>query len=255
MSEDKFTKFDIIFSVNKNIKCLDTRKDNKFKLRNNKIYFENNHIDKKIDTDVISVYKSSFTITTDDDSLMFGINNLDETINDNGYFLVKTKFIDNNKINFYKNNVTLNISSKIKNTKFYVIDSNNKMYEIPLVYNELCREESCINRKHQTYVNSNLGQEINLYQFPNLTNEVICSKAKVYRIRKQIQQQNLYSRMRLYPHLFPIISKVQNLNLTMAQKRAYSNMWWRQFGTSQALPVNDNFGGFNLVGSDVRYTS
>ena len=57
MSEENFTKFDIIFSVNKNIKCLDTRKDNKFKLRNGKIYFENNHIDKKIDTDVISVYK------------------------------------------------------------------------------------------------------------------------------------------------------------------------------------------------------
>ena len=61
--------------------------------------------------------------------------------------------------------------------------------------------------------------------------------------------------MRLYPHRFPIISKVKNLNLTYAQKRAYSNMWWRQFGTSQALPVNDNFGGFYLVGSEVPYTN
>ena len=32
-------------------------------------------------------------------------------------------------------------------------------------------------------------------------------------------------------------------------------MWWRQFGTSQALPVNDNFGGFYLVGSEVGYTN
>ena len=61
--------------------------------------------------------------------------------------------------------------------------------------------------------------------------------------------------MRLYPERFPIISSVKNKNLTLAQQRAYSNLWWKQFGTSQCLPVNNNWGGFYLVGSDVPYTN
>ncbi|MBT3407225.1 hypothetical protein HN415_00935 [Candidatus Woesearchaeota archaeon] len=69
------------------------------------------------------------------------------------------------------------------------------------------------------------------------------------------KQQNLYAMMRRFPEKFPIISSVKQINLTLAQQRQYSNMWYRQFGTSQALPVNDNFGGFYLVGSDVPYTN
>ena len=61
--------------------------------------------------------------------------------------------------------------------------------------------------------------------------------------------------MRRYPAKFPIISSVKNMYLTLAQQRQYSNMWWRQFGTSQALPVNDNFGGFFLPGSDVPFVN
>jgi hypothetical protein len=61
--------------------------------------------------------------------------------------------------------------------------------------------------------------------------------------------------MRRKPELFPITTYVQNMNLTPAEKRQYSNMWYRQFGTSQALPVNDNWGGFYLPGSEVPYTN
>ena len=45
------------------------------------------------------------------------------------------------------------------------------------------------------------------------------------------------------------------MNLTPGQQRAYSNLWWRQFGTSQALPANDDWGGFYCPGSDVPYTN
>jgi len=68
-------------------------------------------------------------------------------------------------------------------------------------------------------------------------------------------QQNLYALMRRYPNRFPIISSTQNIGLNEGQQRAYSNLWYRQFGTSQALPVNDNFGGFYLIGSNVPYTN
>ena len=70
-----------------------------------------------------------------------------------------------------------------------------------------------------------------------------------------INQQNLYALMRRKPELFPIISWVKNMNLTPGEQRAYSNLWYRQFGTSQARPANDNWGGFYLPGSEVPYTN
>jgi hypothetical protein len=61
--------------------------------------------------------------------------------------------------------------------------------------------------------------------------------------------------MRRFPEKFPIIPAVKGLNLTIPQQRQYSNNWYRQFGTSQALPVNDVWGGFYVVGSEVPYTN
>ena len=68
-------------------------------------------------------------------------------------------------------------------------------------------------------------------------------------------QQDLYANMRRQPEKYPIISWVKNMNLTPAEQRQYSNLWYRQFGTSQALPVNDNWGGFFIAGSEVHYTN
>ena len=251
----KKSKLDMLFTVHNNIKCLDTNKDNKFKIRDNKIYFENNHIDKKINTTMISMFKGTFKFTTDDDTLVFGIDNLNNKINDTGYMYAKSKVINNKEIKFYKINLDIEVNNVVPNTKFYVLDSSDKIYEIPLTYNESCKPENCASKKYQSYAFNNFGKVLDLALLNNLSNELICSKSNSYRIKKLNHQQNLYTMMRLYPNKFPIISKVQNLNLTYAQKRAYSNMWWRQFGTSQALPVNDNFGGFYLVGSEVGYTN
>ena len=77
-----------------------------------------------------------------------------------------------------------------------------------------------------------------------------------YNFQKYVlNQQDLYAKMRHHPELFPIISSVKGLRLTPGQQRAYSNLWYRQFGTSQALPVNDNWGGFYVVGSEVPFTN
>ncbi len=251
----KKSKLDMLFTVHNNIKCLDTNKDNKFRIRDNKIYFENNHIDKKINITMISMFKGTFKFTTDDDTLAFGIDNLSNQINDSGYMFVKSKVINDKIIKFYKINLEIEVNSVVADTKFYVLDSSDNIYEIPLIYNESCKLENCALKKYQSYALNDFGKVVISYTLNNLTKDLICSKSNVYRIKKLNYQQNLYTSMRLYPHRFPIISKVKNLNLTYAQKRAYSNMWWRQFGTSQALPVNDNFGGFYLVGSEVPYTN
>ena len=82
-----------------------------------------------------------------------------------------------------------------------------------------------------------------------------CKKNDYNFQKKILDQQNLYTLMRRKPELFPIINLFKNTNLSIQQQRAYSNMWYRQFGTSQSLPVNDNWGGFALVGSEVPYTN
>jgi hypothetical protein len=121
------------------------------------------------------------------------------------------------------------------------INNNSKRY---------CYEKSkCYT--FQSYNRINLGEEIKIC-FPKNQN------ANTYSFQNNsyiMKQQQIYTLMRNKPELFPIISSVQNMNLSPNHKRMYSNLWYKQFGTSQALPVNDNWGGFYVVGSDVPYTN
>ena len=255
MSNPFFSKFDMIFTVKNNIKSLDNNKNNIFKIRKNKIYFMNNFINKNIDTTMIGVYKNKFVISTDDNSLLFGVKDNDNNLNTNGPYFIKSQNIDGESINLYKSQIEINITGIIKNTIFYVIDSNDKIYQMPLIYNELCKNQLCSNFKYQSYNKKVFAKEINLPIMSNLSNKINCSYSNVFRIRKLNYQQNLYTMMRLNPEKFPIISSVKNMNLSLPQQRAYSNMWWKQYGTSQSLPVNDVWGGFYLPGSDVPYTN
>ncbi len=101
----------------------------------------------------------------------------------------------------------------------------------------------------------NLGQVITvatpIYCFQNRNCCINQGKFQQY----VANQQNLYAEMRRFPERFPIIPSTGDINYTPQQQRAYSNNWYRQFGTSQALPANDNWGGFYVVGSEVPYTN
>jgi len=70
-----------------------------------------------------------------------------------------------------------------------------------------------------------------------------------------LNQQDTYALMRRFPEKFPLIPSSQYLCYTPQQQRYVSNRWYRQFGTSQALPANDNWGGFYIAGSEVPYTN
>ena len=255
MSNLRTSKLDMLYTVNNNIKCLKLIKVNKFRLKNDKIYFENNDINQNLDTTQIGMFIGTFNFNSDDPNLIFGINNLNNKITENGLGYVKTKNINNVMINFYSNNLNIKVDTNVGNTVFYVLDAVDTLYEIPLIFNENCARSKCIKSVYQTYSRKAFAKQIPIYTLNNLTQQLICSKSNVYRLRKLNHQQNLYAMMRRFPEKFPIISSVKNMNLTLAQQRQYSNMWWRQFGTSQALPVNDNFGGFFLPGSDVPFVN
>jgi hypothetical protein len=113
----------------------------------------------------------------------------------------------------------------------------------------------CSNKKFQSYDSFTFGQNITIKSPISCRLQNICNKNEYNYQKYVLNQQNLYAMMRHHPEKFPIISSVKDINLKPNQQRAYSNLWYRQFGTSQALPVNDNFGGFYLVGSEVPYTN
>jgi len=116
-------------------------------------------------------------------------------------------------------------------------------------------ELKCSKHKFQSYNPATFGKDI------TIATPISCKVTKLcninqYKFNKYVlSQQNLYAKMRHQPELFPIIPWVKNMNLKPWEQRKYSNLWYRQFGTSQALPVNDDWGGFYLVGSEVPYTN
>jgi hypothetical protein len=112
---------------------------------------------------------------------------------------------------------------------------------------------SCI--KFQSYNAATFGRLVNTCSPISCLVQNNCNKNQRQFQQYVLNQQNLYARMRRFPEQFPLIPWVANMNLTPGQQRAYSNLWYRQFGTSNALPVNDDWGGFYLPGSDVPYTN
>jgi hypothetical protein len=113
----------------------------------------------------------------------------------------------------------------------------------------------CTKQKIQSYSMSTFGQDITV-KFPiQCKLQQGCNLNQINYQKYVLRQQNLYAVMRRYPERFPIISWVKEMNLTIGEQRAYSNLWYRRLGTSQSLPVNDNFGGFALNGSETPYTN
>lgn len=120
--------------------------------------------------------------------------------------------------------------------------------------NRCVKEKKCACKRFQSYNAPTFGENIKICTPISCNVQKICNKNE-YQFRQYVSnQQNLYALMRRRPELFPIISSVKEINLSLPQQRAYSNLWYRQFGTSQALPANDNWGGFYLQGSDVPFT-
>ena len=65
----------------------------------------------------------------------------------------------------------------------------------------------------------------NIAQLPiPLWNRILCQNNQNAKLRKVIRQQDLYALMRRRPELFPITSYVQQMNLSLADQRRYSNL-------------------------------
>jgi hypothetical protein len=117
------------------------------------------------------------------------------------------------------------------------------------------KELYCTKQKFQSYNAATFGQVIPVKGPISCKLQQGCNLNQINYQKYVLAQQNLYAVMRRYPERFPIISWVKEMNLTPGEQRAYSNLWYRQFATSQALPSNDNWGGFYLPGSETSYTN
>jgi len=121
--------------------------------------------------------------------------------------------------------------------------------------NKQCAKKMCTTYRFQSYGPIGFGNVETKKGPTSCGVQQNCNKADLNFQRYVINQQNLYALMRRFPERFPLISWTSMNGLTPGQQRQYSNNWYRQFGTSQALPANDNWGGFYLVGSEVPYTN
>lgn len=116
-------------------------------------------------------------------------------------------------------------------------------------------KKKCSSHKFQSYGPLTFGENITITSPISCNIQAICSKNQYKFSQYVLNQQNTYALMRRRPELFGLIPWVKDMNLTPAEQKQYSILWYRQFGTSQALPVNDNWGGFYLAGSEVPYTN
>ena len=118
-----------------------------------------------------------------------------------------------------------------------------------------CGTLDCAVNKFQSYNAINFGKTIQI-KSPITCNINKLNLISQYNYQKYVlSQQNLYALMRRFPEKFPIIPSVKGLNLTIGEQKQYSNNWYRQFSTSQSMPVNDVWGGTYIPGSDVPYTN
>ena len=128
-------------------------------------------------------------------------------------------------------------------------------------YKNIYKKKNCVNTKNcsctkfQSYDAATFGQNVKICTPISCLVQLNCNNDN-YRFQQYVNnQQNLYARMRRFPEQFPIISWVKDMNLNIYEQRAYSNMFYRRLGTSQSLPVNDDWGGFALTGSETPYTN
>ncbi len=112
-------------------------------------------------------------------------------------------------------------------------------------------------RNCRTFQNYNNYATTQQYILPNVCRQNNCIQAQRCAFETaQYNQQRIYTLMTRQPELFPIVSTTQCVGLNDAQKRQYSNMWWRRLGSQMTTGANwHGFGATAITGSEVPYTS
>ncbi len=156
-----------------------------------------------------------------------------------------------------KNSVRKQKELQLKSQKSYF---GNKKQLTPFQLKQ-AKQKLCQNWYFQSYENFNQNQKTSL---PNVCvmNDIVqaqqCQQQKAYN-----RSQNLLHQYRVNPQNYPLTSWTYKNGLTKQQQRQYSNMWYRQIGTSNACgsvqpgypySVINNWPGSYLVGSNVTYT-
>jgi hypothetical protein len=166
-----------------------------------------------------------------------------------------SEYVNGINVSFYTGTITINVKNNFQFMSVYFLNKGYLGGEKRFVFTQLCSAMKCGCDTFQSYNTPTFGKDIKLCNLLPLWNRILCQNNQNAKLRKIIRQQDLYALMRRRPELFPITTYVQQMNLSLADQRRYSNLWYRQFGTSQALPVNDVWGGFYVVGSEVPYTN
>lgn len=223
----------------------------------NQVLFKENkfYLNEINDSNKYGLLKGTFTFQNNNPNYPMGFVASSEYIEILSGDYEGTDIVDGLSISFYTGRIVVNVK---KNFQFMSVYFLNKGYlggEKRFVFTPLCSSIKCACFHYQSYNKFTLGKNIKLCYTAQLWNNILCQNNQNAQLRKVIRQQDLYAIMRRYPERFPIIPSIMQLNLSKSDQRRYSNNWYRQFGTSQALPVNDVWGGFYVVGSEVPYVN
>ena len=232
------------------INCFNKNGNNNLIIKDNKVFLNTVN-----ETTKFGVNVGEYKLTNDNTDYPVGFICSSNIINVTDGIYVGSKFIDGINVNFYTGDITFSVLEQFKNVSIYFLNHGYLNGKNKLVFSNLCGNVSCNCYYFQDYSKPYSAVDQRYCTLGHLWQNVLCQNAGNARVRKIINQQDLYTMMRLKPESFPIIPSVKRLNLPLNYQRQYSNMWYRQFGTSQALPVNGNFGGFYCVGSEVPYTN
>ena len=236
--------------ANSFVNCFNKNGNNNLIFKNNKVYLNNIN-----ETNKFGLNIGDYKLTNNNDKYPVGFVCNSNIINVTDGIYVESKFIDGINVNFYKGDITFSVLRKFNNVSLYFLNDGYLNGKNIVVFTNLCGNVTCACDYFQDYSKPYTAVEQRLCNLSSLWNNILCLNSRNAQVRKVLNQQNLYTLMRRFPESFPIIPSVKRLNLPLHYQRQYSNMWYRQFGTSQAMPVNDNWGGFYCPGSEVPFTN
>ena len=171
MSKERQSKFQFLYTGNYNIRCLTETIPNYFNIKNDKIYFESYTNTPNQSIDYLAIFPENFRFISNNENLLFGLTS-NNPIQIKSINYVKTISINNQEVDLYRKSINLICKAQVPNSFFYVIDENNKIYKTPIIFNELCKKQTCEPVIYQSYAKKNFGQESTLYFFSELANRI-----------------------------------------------------------------------------------
>lgn len=177
------------------INCFNkNEQNNNLIIKDNKVFLNTVN-----ETNKFGVNIGEYKLTNNNNDYPVGFICSSNIINVTDGIYVGSKFIDGVNVNFYTGDITFSVLEQFKNISIYFLNHGYLNGRNKLVFTNLCGNVSCVCDYYQSYSKPYSAVEERRCVLGNLWNNVLCQNAGNARVRKIINQQDLYTMMRLKP--------------------------------------------------------